>query len=187
MDFAATLSLIAAILPPQRRDWAVIGGVAVGLRGYSRATFDMDILLNMDALPRLDEVLLAHGFGIEHRWEETSHYRSPPGRLCNINVLHAHRAYSLAMLNRAEIFETDQGRLTIPVVQTEDLIGLKLQTLVNDPTREHAEIGDLRRLLEAAAEQGRPLERSRVEEYFDLFSRRELLAQLSEGLDGALG
>jgi len=186
MDFTSTLALLASALPVEERDWAVIGGLAVGLRGYPRATLDVDILVRREALPRLDATLFGRGYRLEHRWEETSHYQPPPGQLCAIDALHAHRAYALAMLSRAEQIELGQGGLAPPVVQTEDLIGLKLQALVNDPARAWTETADMRRLLEAAAASGRRLQRARLEDYFSLFDRLHLLAELLEGLDDPL-
>lgn len=46
------------------------------------------------------------------------------------------------------------GGTTIPVVQLEDLIGLKVQVLVNDPRRSMRDWADIRLILEMAGEKG---------------------------------
>jgi len=186
VDFGTTLKLISSALPAESGEWAVIGGVAVGLRGCPRTTLDVDILVRRDALPRLDEVLLGHGYELEFRWDETSHYRPPIGPMCAIDALHAHREYALGMLDRAEVIGVGERGLVIPVVETEDLFGLKLQAMVNDPCRERAESADLRALLESAAASRRPLDRTRLDEYFALFDRSSLLEELLENLDAAV-
>lgn len=42
--------------------WAFIGGVAVGIHGYIRATEDIDIILNISDLDKLDTILKDQGY-----------------------------------------------------------------------------------------------------------------------------
>ena len=89
------------------------------------------------------------------------------------------------MLERAERVAVDAKGLVVPVVAAEDLIGLKLQAMINDPDRERQELADIRSLLEVAAA-GQPLDGVRLREYFELFARTDLLSRLMEGLDGVV-
>jgi len=43
-------------------EWAFVGGVAVGIHGFIRATEDIDILINIDDLSKLDIILQKNGF-----------------------------------------------------------------------------------------------------------------------------
>jgi predicted nucleotidyltransferase len=66
------------------------------------------------------------------------------------------------------------GARDVKVVQAEDLIGLKVQSSTNDPTRMALDVGDIDRLLAT----GQPLDLDRVREYFRLFDREAELDTL---------
>jgi hypothetical protein len=186
VDFRRSLALVASALGDSGGGWALIGGLAVGLLGVPRTTVDVDLLVRPELLPTLDEALTGAGYVVEYRWEESSHYRAGCTALCAIDVIHAHRPHALSMLKRAgRIVIEDEPRLAVPVVAVEDLIGLKVQAMVNDPLREAREVADMRALLEVAAS-GRALDGGRLRSYFELFDRTELLTRLLEGLDDAV-
>ncbi|MDD5563810.1 MAG: nucleotidyltransferase, partial [Thermoanaerobaculaceae bacterium] len=90
-----------------------------------------------------------------------------------------------AMLDRARRVEVGELGLRIPVVEVEDLIGLKVQALVNDPDRRRGELVDIRALLEASAARGTKLDLGRVREYFALFGEQRELDGLMTGLEDA--
>lgn len=181
MDFVRTLTLVARGLEDAGASWAVVGGVALGFHGVARTTFDLDLLVDENDLGPLADLLIGLGYRSEHRWEETSHWLTAAPELCAIDVIHARRPHSRAMLDRAGTVPLSSG-VEIPVVAVEDLIGLKVQALVNDPERERAEQVDIRALLEAAAATGKAVDLARVREYFALFDRSDQLARLLEGL-----
>ncbi len=183
MSIRAVLGFVAGALDPAEHEWAVIGAVALGVHGVPRTTLDLDLLVDEEALPRLDAALEDAGFRVEHRWKESSHFTGGGPGLCPVDVLHARRPHSRRMLAEAE--PRDVGGLTVPVVRREDLIGLKLQGMVNDPERERTDAADIRRLLEVAA-LGPPLDGGRVRAYFELFDRAGLLDELAEGVEHAL-
>ena len=116
---------------------------------------------------------------------KASHFVPTRPDRCPLDVLHARRAHSLAMLARADHMQLAADSIHVPVVQVEDLIGLKVQALVNDPDRRRGELVDIRALLEAAAERRAGLDRARVEEYFALFNEQDELAELSRGVERA--
>lgn len=60
----------------------------------------------------------------------------------------------------------------------EDLIGLKLQAMVNDPSREPQELVDISSLLNARKHKNQAIDWDLLEEYFALFSRQKQLDQL---------
>jgi hypothetical protein len=81
------------------------------------------------------------------------------------------------MLQRAERLSAG-GDLKLPVVTLEDIVGLKVQALVNDPTRAAGDWNDIRLLLEAAREQRLTLDWELLEDYLRLFSLEGRLAEL---------
>gem|GEM_PF-146357 len=185
MDFYATLVAVGGRFQERGCAWAVIGGVAMGFYGVVRSTVDVDLLVEGCWAPLLDEMLQDLGYRLVYRWEESSHFApAAPGR-CPLDVLHARRAHTRAMLSRARRLRLEPDGPTVPVVQVEDLIGLKVQAFVNDPERRRGELVDIRALLEAAAERRAGLERGRIEEYFALFGESAELAELVRGVEGA--
>ena len=70
------------------------------------------------------------------------------------------------MLRRAHTYPALERRRSIRVLEPEDIIGLKVQAMVNDPRRRAQDRADIESLMAA---HGRKLEWSRVLEYFELF------------------
>ena len=185
MDFRGTLETLGRRFADRQCRWAVIGGVAMGFYGVPRATVDVDVLLDGAFAPHLDEMVADLGYSLSYRWEESSHFLPTRPDRCPLDVLHARRAHSLAMLVRANHMPLGADSIGVPVVQVEDLIGLKVQALVNDPDRRRGELVDIRALLETAAERNAGLDRARVEEYFTIFNEQDELAELAHGVERA--
>jgi hypothetical protein len=64
----------------------------------------------------------------------------------SIDVIHAFRQISLAMLQRAKSYPVFGGTQSVRAVDPEDIIGLKVQAMFNDPTRRSQEVADIERL-----------------------------------------
>ncbi len=191
MNFAGTLKDVAGCLDAQDCRWAVIGALAAAIHGVPRTTVDIDVLIDATFAQRLDVLLADLGYSVTFRWEESSHFAATRPDRCPLDFLHAHRPHSLAMLERAQRVELGEDGLRVPVVQVEDLIGLKVQALVNDPDRRRGELVDIRALLEAAAARAGRLDCTRIDcgrvrEYFSLFGEERTLDELIKGLEDAL-
>ena len=115
------------------------------------------------------------GYQVLHRSEDVGNYASDQGDGSRVGYIFARRPTSRAMLSRARPVSFG-GRHDVRVVEVEDLIGLKVQAVANDPRRAHA---DIQRLL--GSQPGLDLER--VREYFRLFEREEELNRLLRELD----
>lgn len=79
------------------------------------------------------------------------------------------------MLSRAKSYPVFGGTQTVRVIRPEDVIGLKVQAMVNDPDRRTQELADIERLM---ALYGERLDWERIEEYYDLFNLGEGAGQL---------
>ncbi|MFI5167037.1 MAG: hypothetical protein ACHQQS_10480 [Thermoanaerobaculales bacterium] len=185
MNFTETLRVVAAKLDASGFKWAVIGGLAVGIYGAPRATVDIDMLIDGACVDRLDEMLSDLGYALVYRWEESSHFAPTQPDRCPLDFLHARRPHSLAMLARAHRVALGEEGLLVPVVEMEDLVGLKVQAMVNDPDRRRGELVDMRALFEAAATLKRPVDMERVREYFALFGEEKELQDILRGLEDA--
>ncbi|MEW6326249.1 MAG: nucleotidyltransferase [Thermodesulfobacteriota bacterium] len=83
-----------------------------------------------------------------------------------MDFLHAFRSASRRMLEQSEEKKIFGGRLTIRVLRPEDLVGLKVQAMVNDKSRWTNDLADIEGIM---ALHTADLDWSIIEEYFALF------------------
>ena len=164
MNFLKVLKSIVSELDDAHIRYALIGGFAMAMRGVQRATMDLDFILLMDDLNRADTILRRYGYQLAFKNDNVSHYKSSDSDWGRIDILHAFREPTRDMLNRADRL-TVQDSLDLPVVQIEDIIGLKLQAKRNDFRREEQDSSDIRRLLQSAAENRKKLNWDLIENY----------------------
>lgn len=129
----------------------------------------MDFLADADDADRLHDVLLSLGYRCVHRSEDAANYLRDDERL---DLLYAHRPAARRLLAEAAERETVMGPLR--VIGVEGLIGLKLQALVNNPSRPR-DLADIRELLRVQRDR---LNMAEVREYFAYW--------IAEMLDGLL-
>lgn len=157
--------------------FGLIGGFAVGLFGVPRGTLDLDFLVCQEDLAAVDDIMSDLGYRLTHRSENVSHFQSPEGCCGSIDFLHAFRVPSLRMLDRTleqHIFGDD---LALPVIQPDDLIGLKVQAIANDPRRTVHDLADIEELMRL---HGRSIDWDLVEDYFALFEMDPLFRNLKD-------
>ena len=158
---------------------ALIGGFALAFYGVQRATGDVDFLADGIGSDALHSVLLEGGAVCLHRSEDAANYGPGTSELSPVDFIYARRERALAMLARAKGKRVGGEALKVPVVDAEALIGLKLQGIVNEPSRRHQDEADIRALLKARVDQ---LDEQVLRDYYRVFEREweldELLAEL---------
>lgn len=154
---------------------AAIGGFAMALSGAARNTEDLDFLVHRDDLASLDALMTGAGYTRLFVSENVSQYAATGSALVSVDFLHAFRTVSLAMLAQARELPILGGGRVIKVLRPEDIIGLKVQALANNPNREQRDLSDITALADA---QGGRLDWARLKEYFDLFKRDKEFAAL---------
>ncbi len=177
MDFRRVLSSLVEGFQAEGLGYALIGGFALALWGVQRATIDLDFLVRRERLPIVDELMARLGYVCRHRSENVSQFVSPDARFGEVEYLHAFRAASVQMLADAVEREVFEGAFRVRVLRPEDLIGLKVQALHNDPRREAFDLEDIRQLVRL---HGATLDWARLEAYFALFGREGLCRSLRE-------
>lgn len=177
MDFERVLRSLLGEFGGHHIRYAAIGGFAMGVLGVPRATMDLDFLVHRDDLSKLDEVLKALGYQRLAHTENVSQYRHADDLWGSVDFVHAFRQAALAMLERAKSYPVFSGAQTVRAVGPEDVIGLKVQAMVNDPDRRTLELADIERL---AAFYGDRLDWERVQEYYELFNLGEDVRKLRQ-------
>lgn len=143
MDFRVVLKNLLNAFNEQNIRYAVIGGFAMGLLGSGKTTIDLDFLVNREDMEKVDDIMKCLGYECRFKSENVSQYLSPLKIFGEIDFLHAFRNASLRMIEDAEEKEIFNGSLKIKVLKPEDIIGLKLQAIKNDPARKQREIEDI--------------------------------------------
>lgn len=179
MNFFEQLPKIVRSFDEKEVTFALIGGLAMALRGVQRMTLDADFILLSEDLDTCHSLLQGMGYRREFHSENVSHYLAADQALGRVDLLHAFRPATLSMLKRAERFSLTPD-CSIPVVQTEDIIGLKIQASVNDPDRQIRDWSDIFMLVEHAAREAKGIDWKLVEDYLSLFDLADRLEELKQ-------
>lgn len=159
--------------------YALMGGFALGALGAPRATQDLDFLVHRDDLPRLHDLLIGLGYRRIHHGENVSQYQGESVVWGFLDFIHAFRELALEMLGRALEKPIFSGSRMIRVLTPEDVIGLKIQAMANQPKRKARETADIQALAAANPK----LDWNRVEQFYNLFGMNEDLRVLKRQLD----
>lgn len=93
-----------------------------------------------------------------------------------------HRQYTKNMLKRAREYGILKDKFKVKVLIPEDIIGLKVQAVTNDPSRHAQDWADIEKLLRLHKGQ---LDLKLLKEYFLLFGKEEELEQLLDKINNA--
>jgi len=163
--------------------YAVIGGFAVASLGYQRATDDLDFLVHREDLEKVHLLMTGLKYSRIHGDENFTQYQGEVNIWGFVDFQHAFRPLGLKMLTEAvEQSAPMRKPRNIKVVRAEDIIGLKVQALVNNPDRKSQDTADIEGLLRAA---GRAVDWKRVEEYYNLFNLAEEFKALRKRINHA--
>jgi hypothetical protein len=174
MDLRSVLLEIHSALAEAGIAHALIGGLALAAHRAGRATSDLDLLADGDRADEVDRILRERGYECLRFTENVANYASSDPRRGRVDFLFARREYGRAMLARAA-FHTILGA-QLRVADAADLIGLKVQSSSNDPSRRYLDLADIDRLLRRA-----DVDLERAREYFRLFDREKELDALLAG------
>jgi Uncharacterised nucleotidyltransferase len=155
--------------------YALMGGFALGLWGVGRSTVDLDILVERKDVGKVDRIMLDLGYECRYKSENVSQYVSALNIFGEVDFLHAFREASLDMLGRAEEKAIFGNELSVSVLRPEDLVGLKLQAIKNNPAREQSDAADIESLLLLQKEN---LDWQLIGKYFKLFEMEDLLKRI---------
>lgn len=166
MKFGKVLPILFKELQGQGVDFAMIGGVALYAYGIERTTFDIDFMIFATDAEKVDAMMQAHGYRVLNRTATFANYVSDDADLGQVDFMYAQKERSTAMLRRAE--ERWVAGHNVKVLQVEDVIGLKVLSLSNNPKRASKDQWDIEDLMRRYH---RKLDWQLVRDYFKLFGR----------------
>jgi predicted nucleotidyltransferase len=174
MDFKLVLERLLNAFERENIRYALMGGFAMGLWGAGRTTVDVDFLVNRDDMQKVDAIMNQLDYECKYRSENVLQYVSPLKIFGEVDFLHAFREASLQMLQRAEEKEVF-GAIKIKSLIPEDLIGLKLQAIKNNPERQQSEMEDIMFLVEYYRDR---MDWSLIEQYARILEMEELYKEI---------
>jgi len=179
MDFHLVRATLLKEFDESEIKYAIIGGFALGLWKVTRATIDMDFLMLNDDLPKAESILQKFSYRESYRSENVVQWVSDLAPYGQVDILIAFRKISKRMLERRvqKSLGSDFHAFTL---LPEDLIGLKIQALANDPSRAERDKADIDMLLQARKEGDQKVDWDLLREYFDLFGQIDQFEALKE-------
>ena len=175
MDFKIVFENLLTFFHENNVRYALIDGFALGVHGVSRSTVDIDFLVHIDDLPKINFIMDKLGYSCAYRSENVSQFISPLKVFGEVDFIHAFRDISVKMLQRAERKEILNETISIKVLKVEDIIGFKVQAMANDDSRKVLDINDIESLM---AIHKSSIDWNILEEYFSLFKLSELFEEL---------
>ncbi|MBU0951285.1 MAG: nucleotidyltransferase [Elusimicrobia bacterium] len=173
MNFEKVFKLLISEFQNNKVEFALIGGHALYYSKVSRTTLDIDFMVLLDQSDLVNNIMKKYGYKVLQKTENVANYLSDFTDLGQVDFLFAHRKYALNMLSRAKY--KDVFGQQIKVIGPEDIIGLKIQAISNDPQRYHQDIADIEQVIKWNKES---LNFKLVEEYFKLFNRGKELKEI---------
>jgi len=182
MNFRVVLQNLLRRFSEAGVEVALSGGLALSTMGVFRFTKDVDFVTLEECAGTVEKIMTELGYEKQDfSSAEILSYISPLKALGQVDFLVARRKYSRAMVTRARDTQLMDGELRVKVLQVEDLIGLKVQALANDPKNRYpVDAPDIQRLLQLHVSR---LDIERVREYFRLFEKEDLLDEWLRNVD----
>ncbi len=155
--------------------------MAVGLLATPRATKDLDFLVHVADLPGVDTLMKRLGYRLASRTENFSRFEGRFPFQGTVDLQHAIRPGSISMLGRAGTRAIPGLRRKGRILLAEDLVGLKVQAMANDPERVDRDRADIVDVLRA---RGKRVQWTRVLGYYSDFGRRREGLKIRRRLTG---
>lgn len=168
MDLRKTLITAHQILVNAKIKHALIGGFALAHYGIYRTTQDIDLLADGSNSKLIKDLFLKEGFSLIYESEDVFQFSG----VGFVDILLAKRPMSIAMLDVA----VHSDNLNVYVLRAEDIIGLKIQALTNDTTRENKDLADIQELIVNSEN----LDWNLIKKYADIFQAWNKISPLKK-------
>ncbi|MFC1826011.1 nucleotidyl transferase AbiEii/AbiGii toxin family protein [Thermodesulfobacteriota bacterium] len=174
MNLKEVLKTLIAKFHEREIDFILSGGLALSTMNIFRFTKDIDFIVPEESKETINDIMT--GIGYERQdfsSDEIVSYLSPLKVFGQVDFLFARRKYTKAMIHRAVKKTVFEGEYEVKTLLPEDLVGLKIQAISNDPENRYPiDAPDIQRLL--ALHQDK-MDMQLVREYFRLFDKEHLL------------
>jgi len=175
LNFNLVLKYLLRFFNENKIPYILIGGFALDIHGIIRTTQDIDFIVPLEDIQKIENYLLLRGYEKLFRNDDVANYASESFELGRVDFILAHRKYTKNMLRNAVSFDTKLSSQKLKVARLEDLIGLKLQAHFNRKDRKIDDIRDIENIIKQFKSK---LDYDRIKEYFSVFDAQDLLKRL---------
>jgi len=174
MNLKTVLKIIISRFNEQKIHFVLSGGLALSTMNVFRFTKDIDFLIYQDSKDAIHNIMTDLDYVLqEFSSSEILSYWHPLKIFGQVDFLLVKRKYTKAMMNRASIQKIFDGEFEIKTIRPEDLIGLKIQAIANDPVnRFPIDASDIQNILHFNKSS---LDMELVRQYFKIFNKEHLL------------
>ncbi len=176
MNFKLTLEWLISEFQKNEIQYALIGGFALDLYLTPRSTVDLDFLIKKSHISSLKEILKTRDYQLINESENVLQFQHDVSPLGSIDFIIASREKSNKIVNDSNQILIFNESISIKVAKLEDLVGLKLQAIRNDPKRTQDK-EDIRNILRS----GIDLDLKRIQEYVDFLKVHDFWEDLING------
>jgi len=146
MDFPAVLKEVGRFLDERGRRYGLAGAMALHALGLTRATADLDLVVEAAAQDALLSFLTSLGYELLHASSGYSNHLHPDSRRGRLDFIYVDADTAEALFSRASRV-TLFPDVTVLVPRPEHLAAMKVFAMKNDPQRVFRELADLQFLL----------------------------------------
>ena len=146
MAYATIIDLIEDVFKKCGVPCLLCGGFAVNAHGYSRTTFDVDLMVPEDKYPDLCQEFQKQGFRESYRGNIHGRFSGHLQFLMDIDLLFTDAKTFQGLL--AQATKKKIGARFFNVISLDHLIAMKLHAIKNNPeNREFKDLHDIRELI----------------------------------------
>jgi hypothetical protein len=146
VDFVKVLEGLGRFFEGRNVRYAVIGGVGIAGYGLTRATLDLDLVVDAQIQDEVVRFLESIGYETLHRSSGYSNHRHSLSEMGAIDLVYVRGETSRRIFQDSRTIEGPGGR-NIPVPSPEHLVAMKVAAIKNDPSRKYQDMADVRFLL----------------------------------------
>jgi predicted nucleotidyltransferase len=174
MNLKGVLKTLIDRFHRKKIDFTLSGGLALSTMGIFRFTKDIDFVVYEESKEAINHIMAELGYKKQDfSTVEIISYISPLKVFGQVDFLLARRKYTRAMMRRAQEHLVFDGEFEVKTLLPEDLIGLKVQAISNDPQNRYpVDAPDIQRILGLHRDK---MDMGLVREYFRLFDKEALL------------
>lgn len=146
VDFRRVLEEVVGFVRGEGYAIAVAGGFGLHAYGMSRATYDLDFVVEAEAQEKLVRFMESMGYETWHRSEGYSNHLHSSPELGRVDFVYVRAESSRKLFGQVRemiVFED----VSVAVPRAEHLIAMKVQAMKNDPARVFQEMADIQYLL----------------------------------------
>ena len=173
MEYKKVLAAILAELEKHNIPYAIVGAVAMGFWGVRRDTVDIDLLVK--AADREKVIAFMKGLGYDHMI--ASNFADQFGHLMKemglVDFLYTKREQGI--IEDGKTFKGINKDIDVRVAMPEDIIGLKLDAIKNNPKRELQDWADIQAIVEVL---GDNLDWTKIRNYCKLLDMEEVYEKI---------